>query len=226
VFCFRDRREGDLVIQVAFTDVRLDVAEGSPGRDETIGRLEQTLGVSVVRMHQVHGADVELVDDRRSSSLPHADALVSRQRGVALMTRAADCVPILLADPAHGVIGAVHAGRKGTALGVAAATVDQMRQLGADDITAWVGPHICGRCYEVPEEMRADIAGQVPSTYAETRWGTPGLDLGAGVVAQLEAVGCTVVDLDRCTLEDPGLHSHRRDGAASGRHAGLVWIEP
>ena len=226
MFSFRDSREGDLTIRVAFTDVRLDVAEGAPGRDDAIRSLEQALGVRVVRMHQVHGADVELVDDRRSSSLPQADALVSRQPGLALMTRAADCVPILLADPVYGVIAAAHAGRKGTALGVARATVDQMRRLGADDITAWVGPHICGRCYEVPDEMRAEVAGQVPATYAETRWGTPGLDLAAGVVAQLEAAGCRVVTIDRCTLEDPDLHSHRRDGAAAGRLAGLVWIEP
>jgi len=226
LFSFRDSREGDLTVQVAFTDVRLDVAEGAPGRDDAIRSLEQELGVTVVRMHQVHGADVELVDDRRSSSLPQADALVSRQSGLALMTRAADCVPILLADPTYGVIAAVHAGRKGTALGVATATVDQMRRLGADDVTAWVGPHICGRCYEVPDEMRADVAGQVPATYAETRWGTPGLDLGAGVVTQLERAGCRVVNIDRCTLEDPDLHSHRRDGAAAGRLAGLVWIEP
>ena len=226
MFTFRDSREGDLVLRVAFTDVHLDLAEGAVGRDEAIGYLEQTLGVSIVRMQQVHGAEVATVEDLRTSSAPEADALVTTQRGLALMTRAADCVPILLADTAHGVIGAVHAGRKGTALDIVSATVDRMRSTGADAITAWVGPHICGRCYEVPEEMRADIAGQVPATYAETRWGTPGLDLGAGVTAQLEAAGCEVVQVDRCTFEHPQIHSHRRDGVAAGRLAGLVWIEP
>jgi YfiH family protein len=225
VFTFRDGRVGDLRVQVAFTDVHLDLAEGAPGRDEAIEQLELTLGTRIVRMHQVHGADVAVVDG--VPAVPaEADALVTIEPGLALMTRAADCVPILLADADRGVAGAIHAGRKGTALDIATATVVRMRDLGARQVTAWVGPHICGRCYEVPAEMRAEVAARVPSTYAETRWGTPGLDLGAGVTAQLEAAGCTIVSMDRCTYEDPRLHSHRRDGSAAGRLAGLIWIEP
>jgi len=225
VFTFRDSREGDLRVQVAFTDVHLDLAEGAPGRDEAIEQLELTLDARIVRMHQVHGADVAVVDGVPAEPA-EADALVTIEPGLALMTRAADCVPILLADADRGVAGAIHAGRKGTALDVVTATVVRMRDLGARQVAAWVGPHICGRCYEVPAEMRAEVAAQVPSTYAETRWGTPGLDLGAGVTAQLEAAGCTIVSVDRCTYEDPGLHSHRRDGSAAGRLAGLIWIEP
>lgn len=212
-------------MQVAFTDVSLDVAEGSPGRDDTIAMLEQETGVPIVRMHQVHGASVVLIDGPDTEP-PEADGLVTTQRTLALMTRAADCVPILLADPARGVIGAVHAGRLGTALDVVTAAVQRMRAEGAGEITAWVGPHVCGRCYEVPESMRTEVADRVPSTWAETSWGTPSLDLGAGVVAQLEAAGVRVVDVHRCTREDTRLHSHRRDGAAAGRMAGLVWIEP
>jgi copper oxidase (laccase) domain-containing protein len=74
--------------------------------------------------------------------------------------------------------------------------------------------------------MRAEVSAAVPESYAETRWGTPGLDLGAGVTAQLEQAGCEVVQIDRCTLEHAQLHSHRRDGVASGRFGGLIWMEP
>jgi polyphenol oxidase len=224
VFTYRDTHEGDLRVQVAFTDVHLDVHEDAPGRDQAIAALEQELGVTVARMHQVHGAEVaevSAVDDPST-----VDGLVTQRPGLALMTRAADCVPVLLADPIAGVVGAVHAGRKGVALGVVSHAVQKMRELGAKDITAWVGPHICGRCYEVPDDLRAEVAALVPETYAETSWGTPSLDLGAGVLAQLQAHSCQVIALDRCTLEDPALHSHRRDGAAAGRMAGLVWIEP
>ena len=98
-----------------------------------------------------------------------------------------------------------------------------MRDLGAGDLEAWVGPHVCGACYEVPEDMRAEVAALVPTTYAETRRGTPGLDLGAGVRAQLEAHGVTVHEVARCTLEEETLHSYRRDGDRAGRFAGLVW---
>jgi hypothetical protein len=72
--------------------------------------------------------------------------------------------------------------------------------------------------------MRAEVASRVPQTYAVTRWGTPSLDLGAGVRAQLDDLGIEVTEVGRCTLEDTGLHSHRRDGAAAGRMAGLVWM--
>lgn len=98
-----------------------------------------------------------------------------------------------------------------------------MRELGASHLTAWVGPHICGRCYEVPPAMRDEVAAVIPESYAETSWGTPSLDIGAGVRAQLATQGVAVIAVDRCTHEDPELHSYRRDGAAAGRFAGVIW---
>jgi YfiH family protein len=141
-----------------------------------------------------------------------------------LLVRVADCVPVLLADPVAGVVAAAHAGRAGVAAGVVPEAVARMRRLGARDITAWVGPHVCGACYEVPPKMQAEVASRVPETQATTAWGTPALDLGAGVRAQLAAVGAQVVDAARCTRESVDLYSHRRDGAGAGRHAGLVRI--
>lgn len=138
------------------------------------------------------------------------------------MVRAADCVPVLLADPDAQVIGAAHAGRLGMALGVVPATVARMRELGGDRITAWVGPHICGSCYEVPVDLRDEVAATVPASRSTTSWGTPALDIGAGVRAQLTAVGVEVVDVGRCTRESPDLHSYRRDGARAGRQAGVI----
>ena len=100
-----------------------------------------------------------------------------------------------------------------------------MRDAGADRLVAWVGPHVCGGCYEVPEEMRAEVAALVPAAYAETTWGTPALDIGAGVRAQLEAAGVEVVARSAAApARTPRLHSYRRDGAAAGRLAGLVWM--
>jgi hypothetical protein len=99
-----------------------------------------------------------------------------------------------------------------------------MRELGAGAIRAWVGPHVCGRCYEVPADLRDEVAAAVPATYGETSWGTPALDLGAGVAAQLAAAGVAASVVPGCTLEDPTFHSYRRDGDAAGRFAGLVWL--
>jgi copper oxidase (laccase) domain-containing protein len=74
--------------------------------------------------------------------------------------------------------------------------------------------------------MRADVESAVPGTGAETSWGTPSVDIGRGVRAQLEAEEVEVLDVSRCTLEDDDLYSYRRQGEHSGRLAGLVWVRP
>ncbi|PVG83041.1 laccase [Nocardioides gansuensis] len=190
--------------------------------------MEEACGVRFARLHQVHGDDVVAVDapgpEPTSDDIPTGDALVTGSRGVGLMVRVADCVPVLLADPRAGLVGAVHAGRPGLTLDVTTRTVEQLRARGAADLVAWVGPRVCGRCYEVPAAMRAEVTALVPAAYATTSWGTPALDIGAGVRSQLEKAGVEVVDVGGCTREEPALHSYRRDGARAGRLAGLVWI--
>jgi YfiH family protein len=177
-------------------------------------------------MEQVHGNSVVLAGSPESAGGPSpvCDGIVTDQPGVVLAVRVADCVPVLFADGAGGVIGAAHAGRLGVEKGVVPATVDRMRDLGATDITAWIGPHICGGCYEVPQGMQDEVAAIEPATRATTTWGTPSLALGAGVRAQLERDGVTVVDVAPCTREHEALYSHRRDGAGAGRLAGLIRI--
>jgi len=91
------------------------------------------------------------------------DALITRKRGVALAISTADCVPLLFYDPVTQAIGVAHAGWRGTARGIAAATVAAMsEQLGArlTNIRAGVGPSIGPCCYEVSEEVRELFLGQ------------------------------------------------------------------
>ena len=178
-------------------------------------------GDRLADLHQVHGHDVVVVADEPVERA-RADALVTDRTGVVLAVRAADCVPVLLADPVAGVVGAAHCGRPGLAAGVLPRTVEALRGLGARRLTAWLGPHVCGACYEVPEELQAEVAAVVPAARATTSWGTPSLDLGAGARAQLEEAGVALVDAGRCTRESADLFSYRRDGRAAGRLAGLV----
>ncbi|CAA9332067.1 MAG: FIG00003370: Multicopper polyphenol oxidase [uncultured Nocardioidaceae bacterium] len=244
MFAFRDTRAA---ISVAFTD-RHGGVSGGPyaslnlgGRSDDPEAVEANLAIlaravsvdgrpppRLVRVRQVHGAEVLLVDDEflgsGEASSVEADALVSDRREVALMVRAADCVPVLLADAEAGVVGAAHAGRPGMVAGVVPNTIREMRALGAQRLVAWIGPHVCGACYEVPEQMRAEVAAAVPESYAHTSWGSPSVDLGSGVRAQLEREGVAVVDAARCTMQDENLFSYRRQGAWSGRMAGLVWV--
>ena len=105
---------------------------------------------------------------------PTGDGLVTAEPGMVLMVRVADCVPVLLADPAAGVVAAVHAGRPGLAAGVVpAGRRGDARRSAPAGSRAWVGPHVCGACYEVPEQLRAEVSAVVPEAYAETSWGTP-----------------------------------------------------
>jgi polyphenol oxidase len=230
LFAYRDRLVGEhAVAGVAVTDASIDLGPRTTREQAGVHleRIEASIGAVPVMMSQVHGNDVAVITEpHRLGQSPTADAMVTTTRGVALMATAADCVPVLLADPDIGVIGAAHSGRPGLAAGVATQTVAAMRDLGATRIIAWIGPHVCGGCYEVPEQLRDEVAALVPAAYAETTWGTPALDIGNGVRAQLSGAGVAEIrTVDRCTREDPQLHSYRRDGAASGRFAGMIWLE-
>jgi YfiH family protein len=229
----RDRIEGDLVIEVAFTDVSLSLGDAADPevREAALRRLADATQAAPVLMHQVHGAAVHVIDggdagdDPRVGSPVSCDAVVTAQPGVALLARAADCVPVLLADPATGWIAAVHSGRPGLAGGVVPAAVAALRERGGDPTVAWIGPHVCGACYEVPAELQQQVAAVVPEARSTTSWGTPALDLGAGVRAQLTAAGIhDVRTVDACTREDPSWPSYRRDGAAATRFAGAIWV--
>jgi copper oxidase (laccase) domain-containing protein len=99
--------------------------------------------------------------------------------------------------------------------------VSRMRDLGARSITSVVGPSICGRCYEVPEELRSQAAAVSPVSATVSWTGTPAVDVAAGVVSQLVAQGVAVRWVAGCAREDARLYSYRRDGR-TGRFAGIV----
>lgn len=217
-------------ISVAFTDagagnLALHVGDEPAAvlnRRDQVARSAGIAPRSFQFMNQVHGNHVAFVE--ASDGAPTADAMLSRELPLAVMV--ADCIPVILVGTsvtAKPVIGAVHAGRPGIASGVIPAAVAGMRESGVTEIRAWIGPSICGECYEVPENMRADVAALVPSTWTTTSWGTPGLDLPAGARNQLETAGVVVEYAGPCTLENEELFSYRRN-PHTGRFAGLVWI--
>ncbi|MFF4352335.1 peptidoglycan editing factor PgeF [Streptomyces sp. NPDC001530] len=230
-FAFTDRWGG--VSAVPYEELNLGGAVGDdPDAVRTNRELAaKSLGLDpaqVVWMNQVHGPDVAVVDGPwLSAEIPSVDAIVTVRRGLALAVLTADCTPVLLADPVAGVVAAAHAGRPGMIAGVVPAAVRAMIELGAEParIVARTGPAVCGRCYEVPDEMRADVAAVEPTAYAETSWGTPAVDVTAGVHAQLERLG--VHDREQspvCTLESADHFSYRRD-RTTGRLAGYVWLD-
>jgi polyphenol oxidase len=176
--------------------------------------------------HDTAGSASDDTAGSTGETLPEADASFTDVPGLGLGVLVADCAPVLLADPQARIVGVAHAGREGMAEGVVTELLSAMSAAGADPgrMHAVIGPHICGGCYEVPAEMRDRVAGKVPEAGCVTRKGTPGVDVGAGVGAQLARAGVAAVTSDpRCTAETPSLYSYRRDGQ-TGRLAGLIWL--
>ncbi|MEU9487933.1 peptidoglycan editing factor PgeF [Streptomyces decoyicus] len=229
-FAFTDRWGG--VSAAPYEQLNLGGAVGDDPQAVRANRARAAaeLGLdpaAVVWMNQVHGRDVAVVDGPwYDDDIPAVDAVVTDRRGLALAVLTADCTPVLLADPVAGVAGAAHAGRPGLVAGIVPAVVEAMVKRGAVParIVAYTGPAICGRCYEVPEAMRSDVAAVVPEARATTSWGTPAVDVTAGVRAQLAAAGVPVrEDPHICTLESADHFSYRRD-RTTGRLASYVWL--
>ena len=198
------------------------------------------IGYPVLSPRQTHSADVAVL--RAGEPLPPqgvfpGDAVVTDVRGAALMVLAADCLPILLYDPERRVIGAVHAGWRGTAGGIAGWAVAAMqRRFGSPPprLRAGLGPAIGRCCYEVGPEVLAVVA-QATALPPDALWdplpsGKGRLDLVAANTAQLAAAGvpagrigalplCTACHTDR-------FFSHRREGEPTGRGAALIALYP
>ena len=183
------------------------------------------LGVpSAAWLRAQHGARVQVVDGASELAAGHeADGLVTAAAGLALGALSADCALVVLADPATGLVGSLHCGRPGLLAGTVDAMVGALRENGAQQIRAAVGPTVCGSCYEVPADMAAAVVSVVPAAFSRARSSGAGLDVRAGVIEQLRQAGVRVVRLvGGCTREDPTTFSYRRD-KVTGRMGALIW---
>lgn len=204
----------------------LNCGPGSKDRPEDVAenrrRVADDLGTGAERLvspYQIHSADVFVAEAPWTrNTAPKADALVTREPGLAIGVSTADCVPVLFADAKASVVGAAHAGWRGALSGVLEATIDAMEKLGAkrEAITAAVGPAISQTAYEVGEEFRAtfleaDAANArffaVPAAGAK-----PHFDLPGYAAMRLRDAGISLVDeLDVCTYpQENRLFSYRR----------------
>lgn len=203
-----------------------------PGRH---GELAESVGLPAERvllLRQVHGSTVVHATQPWPGTAPDADGVLLDRAGLAAGVRGADCMPLLLADTARGVAAAVHVGRAGLVADIVGLAVRALRDAGARQLLAVPGPTVCGRCYEVPAELSSQVGAAVPGASSTTSWGTPAVDIPAGVRAQLDAAAAehglplTVDDSwQECTLESAHLLSYRRDATAA-RHAALVQVLP
>lgn len=225
--------------QHAFTTRALRFRDESTAADwSQLGRRLDISDDSIVRVSQVHGRKVLLIDQGLSRSRAmaghgavEADSIVCTDPTLAIAVRVADCVPILIADTSHRVVAAVHAGWRGTCAGVATATIEAIDELGvpASDLVATVGPSMGGCCYQVDDKVRTAFLSMTPDAvewFVEDGPGHWKLDLwkanadqltGAGVpIESIHVMGvCTKHDNDQCW-------SYRQDGAGAGRMVAAI----
>ena len=182
--------------------------------------LEVELGFPIQFMDQVHGSVVASIGSEIVAT-PTADALLTQAKGIGLAVMVADCIPLLLSNSKS--VAAVHVGRKGLMNEVAMGAIQAMRAIDPSEITAIVGPSICGRCYEVSQDVFDEVSAKFPLAASQTREGGLALDLSRALIEQLLETGVQVLDEGRCTVEDKNLYSYRRDGV-TGRQVGVIWL--
>ena len=191
----------------------------------------------LLTVFQIHSPDVAVASvPWDATERPKADAIVTRAEGLAIGVTAADCGPILFADPKARVIGAAHAGWKGALTGVVESTVEAMEKLGAErgDIVAAIGPLIRQPSYEVgPEFVERFVEADAENALyflPSARTGHGMFDLAAFIRKRLENAGVLMVDETGVdTYADERFFSYRRSvhrkEADYGRHVHAIVLE-
>ncbi|MEO0391070.1 MAG: peptidoglycan editing factor PgeF [Pseudomonadota bacterium] len=201
----------------------LNCGVGSSDQREIVAinraRVATAMGVApdkLLRVRQVHSANAVSVTEPAEDP-PRADAMVTATPGLALSILTADCQPVLFHDAQAGVIGAAHAGWRGTLDGVLEAAVDAMEQLGAQapNIHVAIGPSISQRAYEVGPEFLDTHIAEDPDTqrfFAQGKGDRLLFDLPAYGLHRLRARGVGQAEWTRhCTYSDPErFFSYRR----------------
>ena len=200
-------------------------------RNLALATLERN-PASVYDVWQVHGVEVVIAEAPRSPESPHlqADAILTNQPGLTLMMRFADCVPILLHDPVHKVVGIIHAGWMGTVRRTVRFAVEAMQErYGSNpaDIKAGIGPSIGPDHYVVGPDVvslveqtfKSEAAGLLSVSPGETKfdlWAANCLLLEQAGVRHVEVAGlCTA-----CHTED--WYSHRAEKGRTGRFGAMI----
>ncbi len=212
-------------VEVRFT------GRGPAGEREDVLQRIEPLAPPVAWAKQIHSA---LALPARAGQCGEGDAVYGDTPGLALSVVTADCVPVLLAGP-DGKLAAVHAGWRGIVAGIIGETLKAAVDADPDGISpdwsAWIGPAIGQCCYEVSEDVAAEVvAASSPEVSRPGRpghSGKPHLDLVLAARRQLEAAGVLperVEAVPACTrCDEERLYSYRREGKGGGRNIAFIW---
>lgn len=207
----------------ASLNLRHGAGDDASAVDENLRRFRSAANIATLFIvRQVHGTNVVVIEKQTPAEVAdmEADALVTRLPGATMAIGTADCVPVLIAGP--GVVGAAHAGWRGTVNGVVARTLEAMKT-SPSLLRAALGPSICVRCFEVGEETAREFA---PAFVRRDLGDKPHIDLQAANVAALIDCGVPAANIDGkppCTMcEGARFYSHRRDKGVTGRHLAYI----
>jgi YfiH family protein len=194
--------------------------------------LRSLLPANPIWLEQVHGTEVVNAQNVSTrGAAPRADAIMATAGSKICTIMTADCMPVLLADRKGNLVAAAHAGWRGLAGGLIQNTVKQLREAGADEIVAWLGPGIGPERFEVGEDVLVAFQHLGPS--AKTAFAAitdkPGKYLAnLPALARLVLASVSVSQVaggDRCTVREPSeFYSFRRD-RVTGRMATMIWIK-
>lgn len=196
--------------------------------------IAQAFGIDISRLFtasQVHGDRILTIDRKditpEEFKVCDGDAIITNIKGISIGILTADCVPVLLFDPKKGVVGAVHAGWKGTALQIAKKCIRAMQdKFGTDpgDITAAIGPAISLCCYKVQDEVVVAVGHiDMVTKPCEFHWC---LDLPKANLIHLQEAGVTEIDISGiCTsCNFPLFYSHRKERGLTGRQLSFITL--
>ncbi len=188
------------------------------------------LAENLIYMEQTHSDNIHIVEHAGYNKIDNCDALITTQKNIPLMVMVADCIPVMIYDPVHEVIAAVHAGRNGTFQQIAAKTLQTMQEkfdTSFHEVLVALGPSIHSCCYEVGADL-ADIAKKsFGEKYIQTRKGKQYLDLQQMNFDQLASLGVPEANIEIsaiCTSCNQNYFSYRRDGI-TGRFAGIIKLK-
>lgn len=213
---FTTRKGGRSAAPFESLNVGLFTGDDSEVVKQNIEQLRADLGVDQLHLlHQVHGSILHEAEAKIAAQPPEADGMITALGGQGLLITGADCPPVAIAGPER--LAMLHCGWKPIAAGIIEAALGHV---GPGPLQAAIGPGISQANYEVGEEVVAALGEDGEAAYSDGH-----LSLHQIIKAKLERGGVErIASVDNCTYGDADKYfSYRRDGAPTGRQAGIAW---
>ncbi|HEX5623255.1 MAG TPA: peptidoglycan editing factor PgeF [Sulfuricurvum sp.] len=232
---FTTRHGGVSMAPFNFSNLAFHVGDNPVSVVQNHQLLAQKIGYNLtdlIHMRQIHSDRVLIADETMNfKTPPECDALISNRFDVPLMVMSADCTPILIFDPIHNAIGAIHAGRAGALNAILPKTLSSMHRhygTSADDVQIILGPSIHGCCYEINEAIALEVKSQGYGEALRREENQVFLDVNTILLLQLKESGVSaerIEVIDECTACNSGDYfSYRADTQHTGRIAGVILL--